>query len=300
MCRPRPSSPNRFSNLRRIGALCILAAIPSLACGIANAHEAESFAHWQVALTLGYGDPSGYVQVRENQIEGTRLDFGSGLGVNHLSGEALQIAYRIDPDQSVQMVLQNDTLSGSTVLPQDVYFNGATFAAGTRLRTVTHFPDFLRATVFYQRTFSRFPNGGSLSGRAGFTFDGLTFKLDGTLTPDSIGHEMKEDFVTQELPVPMIGAQFDEPVNGRLAFVASLDGAWLPRVNSLRTEGGEVTLAQTDMDATLGLHYALTPRLGLTGDYRFGYFKQDERSHEDGNRILLKSHSIEFGLSYAF
>ena len=299
MCRPR-LSPNRVSNLRRAGVLCLVAAIPFLACGVANARDSESFAHWRVALTLGYGDPSGYVQVRENQIEGTRLDFGSDLGVNHLSNEALHVAYRIDPDQSVQMVLRNCTLSGSMVLPQDVHFNGATLAAGTRLRTITHFPDFLRATVFYQRTFSQFPNGGSLSGRAGFTFDGLTFKLDGTLTPDSIGHEMKEDFVTQELPVPMIGAQLDEPVNGRLAFVASLDGAWLPRVNSLRTEGGEVTLAQTDMDATLGLDYALTPSLGLTGDYRFGYFKQDERSREDGNRILLKSQSVELELSYAF
>lgn len=299
MCRTRPP-PNRLSNLRRAGILCLFATLPYLVCGIANAQDAGSFTHWQVSLAAAYGNPSGYVQVRENQIEGTRLDFGSGLGVNHMSDEALRVAYRIDPDQSVQLVLQNYSLTGSTVLPQDVDFNGATFSAGTRLRTVTHFPDFLRATLFYQRTLSQFANGGSLSGRAGFTFEGLTFKLDGMLTPDSIGHEMKEDFVTQELPIPMLGVQLDEPLNGRLAFVASLDGAWLPRVNSLRTEGGEVRLEQTNMDATLGLDYALTRRLDLTGDYRFGYFKQDERSREDGNRILLKSNSAELGLSYAF
>lgn len=111
---------------------------------------------------------------------------------------------------------------------------------------------------------------------------------------------MKEDFVSQELPIPMVGVQLDEPLDDRLAFVASLDGAWLPRVNSLRKEGGEVTLAQTNGDAALGLCYALTRTLDLTGDYRFGYFKQDERSHEDGNHILLKSHSVELGLSYTF
>lgn len=299
MCRARLPS-NRFSSLHRAGILCLVAAVSYPTCGTANAQDAGHFAHWQVALAIGYGDPSGYVQVRENQIEGTRLDFGSDLDVNHLSNEALHVAYRIDPDQSVQMVLQNYALSGSTVLPRNVNFNGATLAAGTRLRTVTRFPDFLRATVFYQRALSQFANGGSLSGCAGFTFDGLTFKLDGTLTPDSVGHEMKEDFVTQELPVPMAGVQLDEPLNDRLAFVASLDGAWLPRVNSLRTEGGEVTLAQTNTDATLGLDYALTRRLDLTGNYRFSYFKQDERSHEDGNRILLKSNSVELGLSYAF
>lgn len=299
MCRTHPPS-NRFPNLRRAGILCLVAAVPYLTCGIANAQDAAGFEHWQVALNVGYGDPSGYVQVRENQIEGTRLDFDSDLDVNHMSDVALRVAYRIDPDQSVQLVLQNYTLTGSTMLPQDVNFNGATFAAGTRLRTVTRFPDFLRATLFYRRTLSQFTNGGSLSGRAGFTFEGLTFKLDGTLTPDSVGHEMKEDFVTQELPVPMVGVQLDEPLSDRLAFVASLDGAWLPRVNSQRTEGGEVTLAQTNMDATLGLDYALTRRLDLTGDYRFGYFKQDERSHEDGNHILLKSNSVALGLTYAF
>ncbi|HEX5352962.1 MAG TPA: hypothetical protein VFW60_02680 [Rhodanobacteraceae bacterium] len=299
MCRTRPPS-NRLPNLRRAAILCLVAAVPYLTCGIANARDAASFAHWQVALDVGHGDPSGYVQVRENRIEGTRLDFGADLDVNHLSDEALRLAYRIDPDRSVQLVLQNYTLTGSTMLPQDVNFNGATLAADTRLRTVTRFPDFLRATLFYQRTLSRFANWGSLSGRAGFTFEGLTFRLDGTLTPDSVGREMKEDFVSQELPVPMIGVQLDEPLSNRLAFVASLDGAWLPRVNSLRKEGGEVTLAQTNMDATLGLDYELTRRLGLTGGYRFGYFKQDERSHEDGNHILLKSNSIELGLTYAF
>lgn len=299
MCHTRPP-PNRLSNLRRAAILCLFSTVAYLVSGVANAQDAGSFAHWQVALAVGYGDPSGYVQVRENQIEGTHLDFGSDLGVNHMSDEALRVAYRIDPNQSVQFVLRNYTLTGSTVLPENVDFNGATFAAGTRLRTLTHFPDFLRATLFYQRALSQFANGGSLSGRTGFTFEGLTFKLDGTLTPDSIGHEMKEDFVTQELPVPMLGLQLDEPVNNRLAFIASLDGAWLPRVNSLRTEGGEVTLAQTNMGATLGLDYALTRRWGLTGDYRFDYFKQDERSHEDGNRILLKNNSVELGLSYAF
>jgi len=158
MCRTHPPS-NRFPNLRHAGILCLVAAVPSLTCGIANAQDAAGFAHWQVSLDVGYGDPSGYVQVRENQIEGTRLDFGSDLDVNHMSDETLRVAYRIDPDQSVQLVLQNYTLTGSTMLPQDVNFNGATLAAGTRLRTITRFPDFLRATLFYQRTLSQFSNG---------------------------------------------------------------------------------------------------------------------------------------------
>jgi hypothetical protein len=65
------------------------------------------------------------------------------------------------------------------------------------------------------------------------------------LAPGSTGDEMKEDFVTQELPIPLLGVALDYPFTDRLHLISSLNGAYLPRVNSLRKEGGEVTLTQT-------------------------------------------------------
>lgn len=124
--------------------------------------------------------------------------------------------------------------------------------------------------------------------------------MNGTLTANSVGRETKEDFVTQELPIPMLGVRLDEPINDRLHFIATLDAAYLPRVNSLRTEGGEVKLAQSNLDATLGLDYTLTRSLHLAGGYYFSYLKQDEQSHEDGNRILLKDNAAEIGLAHTF
>ena len=299
--RPESNPHRKVLRFARImGTRVAIAWLTLCACGIGHAQDSNDLARWSIALAGGYGDANGHVQVRENQIEGTRLDFGSGLGVHRLSDMDLSVRYRFDTDQSVQLDLRNYNLTGSTLLSRNVYFNGATFAAGTQLHTVTSFPNFLRATLFYQRTLSHFGNGGTLSGRAGFTFDALNFKLNGTLTPDSAGHETKEDFVTQELPVPVFGVALDEPLNQRLHFVASLDGAYLPRVNSLRKEGGEVTLAQTNLDATLELDYAITHDLHIIGGYRFGYLRQDERSHEDGNRIMLKSNAAELGLAYAF
>jgi len=136
-----------------------------LACSASYAQDGSDFQRWNLVVGIGYGNPSGHVQVRENQIEGTRLDFGSGLGVDHMSNMDLRIGFALDPDRSVQLVLQNYDLTGSTLLSQDVNFNGATFAAGTRLKTVTSFPAFLRATLFYQQTLVHFGNGGTFSGR---------------------------------------------------------------------------------------------------------------------------------------
>lgn len=283
-----------------IATASLAALVLLLACSASYAQDDSDFQRWNLALGIGYGKPSGHVQVRENQIEGTRLDFGSGLGVDHMSNIDLRVGFAFDADRSVQLVLQNFDLTGSTPLSQEVNFNGATFAAGTRLKTVTRFPAFLRATLFYQQTLVHFGNGGTFSGRGGFTFDALNFKLNGTLTADSVGRETKEDFVTQELPIPMLGVKLDEPINDRLHFIATLDAAWLPRVNSLRTEGGEVKLAQSNLDTTLGLDYALTRSLHLTGGYYFSYLKQDEQSSEDGNRILLKDNAAEIGLAYTF
>lgn len=298
-----PARRRSQPRLRRSAATLLFVAAMCALCTVsrpAYAQDGEAFRHWVVSVDGAWGKPSGHVQVRENQIEGTRLRFGPDLGIGDMSWESLWLQYRFDPDRSMQLILQNYTLTGSKLLPQNVNFNGATLAAGTVLSTVTRFPEFLRATAFYQGTLSHKAGGGILSGRVGLTFEALNFKLRGTLAPDSVGREMKEDFITQELPIPMFGLAWSRPLGNRLRLDASLDAAWLPWVNSLRSEGGEVKLAQTNVDLHVGVDYALTGNLDLTVGYDSGYFKQAERSHEDGNRILLKSSAARLGLAYRF
>jgi hypothetical protein len=78
--------------------------------------------------------------------------------------------------------------------------------------------------------------------------------LSRTKNPD-----LSEDFLTQELPVPLLGFRIDRPLLDRLSLVGSLTGGYLPRVDSLRYEGGEVRLSQTHADASAGPRYRLTP-----------------------------------------
>jgi hypothetical protein len=122
---------------------------------IARAQGSEGFAHWTIALEGKYGAPSGHVQVRENRIQGTRLNFGSDLGVNDIWTAGFDLGYRFDTDNSLRFALQNETLICSKRLPQEVNFNGATLAGDTTLKTVTRFPNFLRTTLFYQHPLPR-------------------------------------------------------------------------------------------------------------------------------------------------
>jgi hypothetical protein len=128
----------------------------------------------------------------------------------------------------------------------------------------------------------------------------LNFVVHGTIAPDSPGHESKEDFQTQELPVPLLGVRVDEPVRDDLTVYASLDGGDLPWVNSLRTEGGTVDLTQSHADFGLGIRYAWLPMLSVQGGFQYTYFVQHEKSGEDNNFIQLSEPALLLGATYQF
>jgi hypothetical protein len=177
-------------------------------------------------------------------------------------------------------------LDGDTSLAGDVLFNGATLQGGTDLSTR---PDFFRVTALYERRVAELPNGGSLAGEAGLTYVFLEFRLQGTLSPETHGAETQEDFLTQELPVPVVGLRLDLPLGGRWRLSGRLEGGYLPRVYSLRNEGGKVDLSQAHVDVAIALRYGLTRGLDLEGGFRFSYFVQHEISAEDDNYIRVSS-----------
>jgi hypothetical protein len=80
----------------------------------------------------------------------------------------------------------------------------------------------------------------------------------------------------------------------------SLLGGYLPRVDSLRNEGGTVKLSQSHADLNLGLRYRLLPGLDGQLGYRFTYFVQHETSREDDNDIHLFDNALTLGLAYRF
>ena len=134
----------------------------------------------------------------------------------------------------------------------------------------------------------------------GLTYTYLLFKLEGTVPPTSVGDELKENFYAQELPIPLLSLRAEYPLAPRLRALATVDGGFLPRVDSLRTEGGTVYLKQAHADVFLGLRYSITDSLLADGGYSYTHFSQEETSHEDDNKIVLDGHALRLGLTYRF
>ncbi len=261
-----------------------------------SAHAADS---WHVTLGGEYGVPNGWVQVRENAIRGTRLDIHHGLGVQHVQTLRLAAWRPLSDVSELHLGFATSNLDGHATTGTPVYFNGTTVAPG-RLAAVTHFQDFIAFDASWWRHLFDFGDGGSAWGSVGATYVMLNFRVAGTVAADSAGHELKEDFYVQELPVPTLGLHLRYPLTKALELTADVSAGRLPWVDSLRTEGGEVRLAQTDEEEKLGLEYQLGQHWQMAAYAFHRYFDQDERSGEDGNVIRLASHGVGVAVDYQF
>lgn len=254
---------------------------------------------WKLELFGESGSPSGVVRVREDQIVGTRFDLRHDLGIDRVTTFGFRAVRPVGEAGAIHLRFTGTTLSGSATLADITYFNGTTLEPG-RVSSGTRFLDDWRFEATYWRRVAHFANGGSLWLSGGLTFVSLNFKLKARVAADSVRHETKEDFNTQELPIPIVGVHLDYPVGSRLDLLADLEGGHLPWVSSFRYEGGLVKLTQTHEDVRLGLRYRFSPAWGARL-YWFHYaYQQHERSHEDGNFIRLNQQGIGFGIGRGF
>lgn len=254
---------------------------------------------WHIALAGELSSPGGWVQVRENEIQGTRLHLDNDLNVNDMQTIRLLAWKPLNDVSELHFGFATNQLDGNSHTDVPVYFNGTTIAPG-RLDTATRFQDFIAFDASYWHRLIDVGEGGQLWGSVGATYVMLNFRLKGTVAADSVGNELKEDFYVQELPVPIFGLHLRYPLTDVLKLTA--DGTWgrLPWVNSFRTEGGEVRLAQTNWEAVLGVEYAFQSHWKLDGYVFHRFYAQDERSHEDGNQIRLSTTGGGLEVSYAF
>ena len=285
---------------RKSGRACAACATGvCIAAGIMIAAPARADTGWDIALDAEYGSPSGWVQVRENEIEGTRLHIDDDLDVNHMPTLRFRADKAFSDVSELHLEASASMLDGGATIDAPVNFNGATIAPG-RLDTITHFQDFLAFDVAYWRRFYRFDNGGTFWGSAGLTYVLLNFRLQGTIAANSAGDELKEDFYVQEVPVPVFGLHLRYPLGSSWQLLGDVSVGRLPWVDSHHSEGGEVRIAQSNQDASIGVEYAFAGQW-RAGAYLFhSYFAQDERSHEDGNAIRLTSNGLGVSIKYAF
>ena len=119
---------------------------------------------WRWTASVESAQPSGWVQVREKEVEGTRLHFKDDLGVDRRNGIRLGATKTLSPRSEWQLSLATYVLDGKTVLPQAITFNGATISAGP-LRTATHYTHFLQFDASYARRLVSFRRGGTCVAR---------------------------------------------------------------------------------------------------------------------------------------
>ena len=252
---------------------------------------------WEISLEGGVGVPQGAVQVRENEIEGTRLDLRHDLGVRTWESLGLEAVRRFGAASDLRLSFGALFLGGSTTLPSDVFFNGCTLQGGTSLDTR---PLFLRVNALYERTVASLAGGGRVDAGGGFTYVFLDFRLQGTLAATTKGTETSEDFLTQELPVPLLTVRIEMPVGPTLSLTGVATGGWLPSINSLRSEGGVVKIAQGHLDLSFGVREHLGETFHVEAAVVGSYFTQHEVSREDDNDIRLLRAGVRLALGATF
>ncbi|HKW94615.1 MAG TPA: hypothetical protein VJX92_22210 [Methylomirabilota bacterium] len=250
---------------------------------------------WEFTVDGRIGVPTGRLKVGEFPPSGGGGTPGTLLRLRNLGIDvsgALEgsAAFHVTLNDAVRASYLYYFLRGSTALTgPSVVFNGQEFSRGS-LDTNA---DFYRISLAYERTLISRSSGEQLVGSVGLTYVNLNPTLTGSTPPESAasgeahGKSNSEDFYRQELPVPILGLRWDHPLGRQWLFRAAVSGGGLPRVDSLRQEGGTVYLQQSHADAGIGLAYIFGPHTQLDAGYHFTYFFQHEKSHEDNNIFEL-------------
>lgn len=238
-----------------------------------------------LSLDLQYARVNGLVQVRETTREGSRLPL-KDLGIDSAEVFALEFDQRLTDASRLDWRTRWFHAAGSASFDHEVEFNAVRYEAGTTIRSSAQLGDL---SFHYEHDLFRLGDGGRLSLLAGATFTWLNFVMHGTEAADTSGHDQKEDFWKQSLPLPSLGLRLDWPLTPTQRLFAEGFGWRAIHWNSLRSEGGTVYLSQDNLEATAGWTWRFQPKWELTAGLRFDYLAIDEQSHEDGNTILTRS-----------
>jgi len=270
-----------------VAAAPMVAALASVARAddpplLANGDEALAHAF---SLDLQYARVNGFVQVRETTREGTRLPL-QDLGLDSAEAFALLLDQQLTEDSRLSWRARWFYAAGRASFDHEVEFNAVSYEAGTTIRSQAQLGDL---TFHYEYDLLHFAGSGRLALLAGCKFTYLNFVMRGTEAADTSGHDQKEDFWKQSLPLPSLGLRVDWPLTPVQRLYAE-GFAWRAiRWNTLRSEGGTIWLTQDDLEATAGWSWRFQPKWELAAGVRFDYLAIDEQSHEDGNVILMRS-----------
>jgi len=292
---------------RAAGALLALAL--GLAAARAGAEETDLIApragqtDWELGYSLGLVTDNSVVQVRENAVAGATLRY-SDLGLTLAQTPELGLAHWLTERDAVMVGGRWSFLRGDAFVPTPFDFNGATVASGQSVTTTAD--AYTLSARYVRRLVSDDEGGWDVRGRLGLDYTHLNFVIDGghaPVTGTSQGTETKENvFSIAELPVPVVGVEAWGRVGPRLLAVVSAEGSWINHWDTLRREGGEMFLSQTQLE----FHGRLVDDDSDFGGWRpwigwfYRYYMENQTSNEDGNYARAESSGPEIGFVYSF
>ena len=260
-------------------------AIPVATCAENLTAAAPGTPRFEVEFDTQVGAPSGYVEVREFSLEGSRLDLRRDLRINTSEAVAFTARYHLTEHDAVRATFLYYFLDGTARFDRAKPWDGEEIGPG---RVDTNL-DFWRGTVAYERVLFKIADG-VVTGSIGATYVHLNARIQ----------QKAEDFYLQELPVPVAGLRLDYPITERLSARVGVEGGGLPRVDSLRNEGGTVYLTQYHADGEAAVTYSFSGGAFVGGGYQFSYFYQGEHSAEDGNRLKLIDNAFRLRAGWRF
>jgi hypothetical protein len=278
------------------GLAQMLGQAPALSLRDGGSEASDPLDRWELTLGGRIGAPIGHLQVGEaingSSTPGSHLSLGA-LGIHVSETIEASAAYHFTPNDALRLSALYTFMRGDSTPSESVVYNGLEFKPGLTLHANT---DYWRVDLAYERTLVR-AAADELIGSIGLAYVFFNPTLSNS---QQQGRENSEDFYLQELPVPIAGFRWSHALDQNWLIRLGVAGGALPKINSLRQEGGTVYLQQSHADADAGIVYRWRGGAELEIGYHFTYFFQHETSHEDDNRFELIDNGLRARFSMRF
>jgi hypothetical protein len=254
------------------------------------------------------------IRRRQDSIAGSAFHWGPDLGVSSYQQPAFNASFWFDDTNAIQFQFRYFALYGSSFLNSPATFNGDVLAPGQNISASDS--TWFTVGLFYERRLTpwlnrklenlnipEFLKEWDVRPRIGLEFVYLDFKINGGHPKLISGNlDVRGRWHDQELPIPTIGVQLRRWVSDKLLLEVILQGNWINKWNSGRSQGGTVYLSQSSFETHWRLYYmdrrlqGFYPFLG----FAYYYYRQAETSAGIGNLARMQSLGPEFGVAYSF
>jgi hypothetical protein len=233
---------------------------------------------------------TGHVQVRENQVEGTRLQLRDDLGLETGAGGNARFTVDAPGFQAMGEVEEIFGWGGRSA-EQPFAWNGTVYTAPSQVRVHSSFLT-VRAEIAFKLWGDE--KGHSWLG----PLIGMEYPYYTVSVGTNLQHGSLEDWV-HYLPYTVIGAAGRVALSEHFDLGGRIIAGYQPNLPSIYTEGGRLYVSvrpSVAVDVPLTWHVGASTDLSLTLTYQ--YWDGADHSNEDGNKLAISSPGVMLGVAF--